>query len=224
MSATGMRLLHGTKVIKAPPGWRASVSGRPVVIDLGAGDGRYVYESARKDLETSFVAVDPDADALSEYAYRASRKAARGGVANAHFVVAAAEQLPEELRHIAGRLRVNYPWGSLLRGLLAPEPSVLRQAASLLRDGGSFEIVMSYDPEHDTGAFAGSALPLLDEAYVEDVLLPAYRDNGLEVLDPRRLSQDEALEIASTWGRKLLHARPRRVFWLSGVLSTALMG
>src|SRR3972149_1267415 len=44
-----MRILNGTKVIDAEPGWREALlrGGRRVVIDLGAGDGRFAYESAR---------------------------------------------------------------------------------------------------------------------------------------------------------------------------------
>jgi 16S rRNA (adenine(1408)-N(1))-methyltransferase len=220
-----LRLLQGTKVVEAPQAWRNAIEadGRPVVIDLGAGDGRYVYEAARADPDSLYIGIDPDAEGLSEYAYRASRKPSRGGVANALFVVAAVEQLPDELLSMAERVRINYPWGSLMRGLLTPEPETLQQLASLLREGGSFEVLMSYDPEHDTGAFAGPALPLLDEAYLEDVLLPAYEAAGFHVRVHRRLSQDEALRIASTWGRRLLHARPRQVFLLSGVLPTVPM-
>ena len=94
-----MRILQGTRAVEAPPGWRDAIErdGRPVVIDLGAGDGRYVYDSARHDPSRFYVAVEPNADALSEYAYRATRKPARGGVENVAFVVAAVERLPPEL-------------------------------------------------------------------------------------------------------------------------------
>ena len=70
-----MRILNGTKVIDAEPGWREALlrGGRRVVIDLGAGDGRFAYESARNDAASVYVAVDPDAAALAEYAFRAGR-------------------------------------------------------------------------------------------------------------------------------------------------------
>src|SRR3989304_2476703 len=94
-----MRILSGTKVIDAEPGWREALlrGGRRVVIDLGAGDGRFAYESARNDAASFYVAVDPDAAALAAYAFRAGRKPARGGVANAHFVVAPVGALPAPL-------------------------------------------------------------------------------------------------------------------------------
>jgi 16S rRNA (adenine(1408)-N(1))-methyltransferase len=215
-----MRLLHGTKNVQSPPDWRDAIErdGRPVVIDLGAGDGRYAYERARSDPSSLYIAVEPDAGALAEYAYRAGRKPARGGVENAIFAVAAAEQLPPELQGLAERVRINFPWGSLLRALLAPDPPVLRSIARLLRPGGTAEIVLAYDPGHDTGAFAGNPLPALDPVRIETGLIPAYEAAGLPIHHWRRLTQDEALAIPSSWGRRLLHARPREVFLLAATV------
>jgi 16S rRNA (adenine(1408)-N(1))-methyltransferase len=214
-----LRILQGTKVVEAPPSWREGISVRPVVIDLGAGDGRFVYESARGEPSRAYVAVDPDSDGLGEYAFRAARKPSRGGVENATFVVAAVEALPAELLGLAALVRVNFPWGSLMRGLLAPETGVLRAVASLGRLEARWELVMSYHPDHDTGAFNGEPLPALDFAYLEQALLPSYTAAGLLVDEHRRLSADEALAIPSTWGRRLLHARPRDVYWLAGRIS-----
>jgi 16S rRNA (adenine(1408)-N(1))-methyltransferase len=212
-----MRILNGTKVIDATGDVINALRSddRTTVIDLGAGDGRYVYESARDDAAALFVAIDPDAETLSDYAFRASRKPARGGVENAVFVVASVEALPPELVGIADRVRVNFPWGSLMRGLLEPDASVVRAVLGLAKPGGRVELVVSYDPSHDTGAFHGPPLPLLDAAYLESTLLPAYRSAGAVVVESRRLTQDEALAIPSTWGRRLLHARPRDVFWIA---------
>ena len=212
--------MQGTKVIEAAADWAEALRAKSprVVIDLGSGDGRWVYESARKDPGSTYVGLDPDSDGLSDYAYRASRKPARGGVANAHFVVASVERLPPELAGIADLVRVNFPWGSLLRGLLAPDETTLLALRGLAVEGGRFEVIMSYDPEHDTGAFTGVSLAALDEAYIKDVLVPAYEAAGLPVGEHRRLTQDEALEVPSSWGRRLLHARPRSVYYLSGVM------
>jgi 16S rRNA (adenine(1408)-N(1))-methyltransferase len=212
-----MRILQGKKVVEAPTGWRESIdaAGRSVVIDLGAGDGRYAYERARVEPETLYVAVDPDPETMADYAFRASRKPARGGVENAVFVVAAVESLPPELKGIATLVRVNFPWGSLMRGLLEPQPAVLDAIALLLSSNGDIEVITSYHPEHDTNAFAGDSLPPLDDAYIQSTLVPAYEAAGFNVTDHRRMTQDEALNVPSTWGRRLLHARPRDVYFLA---------
>jgi 16S rRNA (adenine(1408)-N(1))-methyltransferase len=215
-----MRLLKGSKTVESSPDWRDAIQrdGRPVVIDVGAGDGRYAYESARSDPGSLYIAVDTDAAALAEYAYRAGRKPARGGITNALFVVAAVERLPRELEGLAERVRINFPWGSLLRALLAPEPQVLGAIARLLLPGSTAEVILAYDPGHDTGAFAGDPLPALDQARIETELVPAYRAAGLPIRTWRRLNQDEALAVPSSWGRRLLHARPREVFLVAATV------
>lgn len=186
-------------------------------MDLGAGDGRFIYEQAKHDSGTLYVAIDPDADALAEYAYRASRKPARGGVDNAVFVVASVEQLPPELQGLADLVYVIFPWGSLLRGLLLPEPPALAGLHSLLAPQGRFEIVLSYDPGHDHGAVTGTDLPAPDPGYFDKVLTPAYAASGLLIETIDHLDQREALSIPSNWGRRLLHSgREREVFRLRG--------
>jgi len=117
---------------------------------------------------------------------------------------------------LADLVCVNFPWGGLLRGLLQPETAVLRALASLAKPGGRFQLVLAYDPQRDSGAFTGEPLPVPDETYIDPALVPAYGAAGLAVEERRRLSREEALAIPSTWGRRLLHARPRDVFLLRG--------
>ena len=145
-----------------------------VVVDIGAGDGRWAYESARDNPDTVFIAIDPDADNLAEYAYRARASRRGGGVDNAAFVVAPVEALPPELHGIADVVHVNFLWAAW-RGLLQPDAATLAAISDLGRARGRFEVVMSYDPSHDTNAFPGDPLPPLDEAYIDDVLCRRMR-------------------------------------------------
>ncbi|MPZ50444.1 MAG: class I SAM-dependent methyltransferase [Dehalococcoidia bacterium] len=214
-----MRILRGGRVIEAEAGLIESLrAGRPAVIDVGAGDGRFVYESARKDAGSLYIGLDPDADALAEYAYKASRKPARGGADNALFVVASVEQLPVDLIALADKVHVNFPWGGLLRGVIRPKPTVLEAIARLAAPACRFEITLAYDPIHDAAALEGEALPELDYAYIDGILLPAYAIAGLQVTGRRKLTQDEALAIPSTWGRRLLHGRPRDAYAIRGLI------
>ncbi len=216
-----MRILQGKRVVEAPPDWREALPHGRVVVDIGAGDGRWVYDCARAEPDAAFIAVDPDADTLAEYAFRAGRKPARGGAANALFVVAAVEDLPPDLHGIANLVRVNFPWGSLLRGLVLPQRHVLEALASLAAPGDRFEIVFSYDPVHDLAGLGGQTLPPLTDAYIDETMAPPYAEAGLRIETRRQITTEEALAIASTWGRRLLHGRNRDVFWLEGSFTGA---
>jgi 16S rRNA (adenine(1408)-N(1))-methyltransferase len=208
-----LRILEGSRVVETPPGWRIGdfAHGRRVVIDVGAGDGRWAYESARRDRDSLYIALDPDAAALSEYAFKSSRKPSRGGVANVVYVVASIEDPPPELAGAADAVEVIYPWAALLRGLLEPDPAVLRGLVALGKQGAAYELVLTYDASHDHGAGLDAAAPSLDEAFI-DALSPAYAAAGLAIDGVRRLPPAEALAVPSTWGHRLLHGRPRDVF------------
>jgi 16S rRNA (adenine(1408)-N(1))-methyltransferase len=58
-------------------------------------------------------------------------------------VVAAAEALPAELDGVADLVTVQFPWGSLLRGLLAADPRVMGGLAGLLGPGGALRLLVS---------------------------------------------------------------------------------
>jgi len=192
------------------------IEGRRIIVDLGAGDGRFAYERARAEPDGLFIAIDPDADALAEYAFRASRKPARGGVSNVVFVVASVEEIPPELDGVADVVRVNYPWAGLLRSLLLATPEAPKAIGRLLRNDGRFEIVATYDAHHDAALLGGDAGIRFDLEHIEQTLVPRYAEHGLRVEEARHLSRDEALAIPSTWGRRLLHGRARDVFWIAG--------
>jgi 16S rRNA (adenine(1408)-N(1))-methyltransferase len=208
-----MRMVEGSRVVQGHAKWREQVlaSGRRVVVDVGAGDGRWAYEMARRDPGALFLALDPDADALKEYAYRASRKPSRGGVENAAFVVASIEDPPPEVQGVADEVHVLLPWAALLRGLLRPEPAVLRGLASLLKPGGEVRLVLTYDATHDHGAEVDADIGSLNPATIERLSEP-YSECGIQIEGARELGLDESLAIPSNWGRRLLHGRARPVY------------
>jgi len=102
-----------------------------VAVDLGAGDGRFVYRLARTHADWFCVAIDANADGLRDRSRRAARKPSRGGAPNARFVRAAAENLPRALESFADVIYVLYPWGRLLRAVLAADLEVLLRIARL---------------------------------------------------------------------------------------------
>src|SRR5262245_58711732 len=82
-----------------------------VWLDLGTGDGRFVQWMARQNPARFFIGIDACRENL-----RASSLKARPNVL---YLIAAAELLPAELMGVARRITINFPWGSLLDGLLA---------------------------------------------------------------------------------------------------------
>jgi Putative methyltransferase len=156
-----------------------------VHIDIGTGDGRHVYRMAREHPTGLFIGIDANAEALQQVSYRASRKPARGGLANAVFVHASLDDLPGVLAGLADRVTVFYPWGSLLRALVDADERPLTALAGLGKTGASFEARIN----------RSAADP--DDLELER-LIWRYRRAGLDVAREEVTPDDR-----STWAARL---------------------
>jgi 16S rRNA (adenine(1408)-N(1))-methyltransferase len=156
--------------------------------------------------------VDASAAAMAEASRRAGRRPERGGLANALFVVAAAEALPPELDGLADLVTVHFPWGSLLRGLLAAEPAVLAGLARIMRPGGSLRLLVSA-----TARDAGAGVTPLQESDLA-ALAGAYAGHGLAVTGARPATPADVAASHSTWGKRLGAGRHRPAWLLEASL------
>jgi 16S rRNA (adenine(1408)-N(1))-methyltransferase len=169
-----------------------------VAVDLGTGDGRHVLAAAARQPDTLVVGVDANADAMADSSRRASR--GRTALPNALFAVAAAEQPPEALHGLAASLTVNFPWGSLLRGLLGADDAVLAGVARLMTPGAEGAVLLSVVPR--------DGLPPVP-AWAS--LAAAYEGYGLELVEMRPATPEEVAASGSSWAKRLRAGRERPV-------------
>jgi 16S rRNA (adenine(1408)-N(1))-methyltransferase len=175
------------------------------VIDLGTGDGRAVLERARREPRTLVIGVDASAAAMAESSRRAARSSSRGGQPNAVFVVAAAEQPPDELVGIADELLVTFPWGSLLAGAVGLDAAAAGGVAALLKDGGHARILASVVDADRLGL-----RPLGDQD--ASALADRWACHGLTLAEFRPATPSEIDASRSSWARRLAAGR-RRPVW-----------
>lgn len=152
------------------------------------------------------IGIDANAASMAKASRRAARSAKRGGLANALFVVSAAEALPAELDGVADALTVHFPWGSLLRGLLTANASILGGITRITRPGAPVALLLSLT-ERDNVAEVG----VIDERTFA-ALAPAYAAHGLTLLDARPATREEIARSHSTWAKRL-GAGANRVAW-----------
>jgi 16S rRNA (adenine(1408)-N(1))-methyltransferase len=169
-----------------------------VAVDLGTGDGRHVLAAAARRPDTLVIGVDANAAAMADSSRRASR--GRAALPNALFAVAAAERPPEALHGMAGSLTVNFPWGSLLRGLLGEDDAVLAGVARLMAPGAEGAALLSVVPRDGMPAVPPPAS-----------LAPAYARHGLELVEMRAATPEEVAASGSSWAKRLRAGRERPV-------------
>ena len=153
------------------------------------------------------IGVDADARSMADASRRAARAPRRGGLPNALFVVAAAEALPPELDCRADALTVQFPWGSLLRGLLQADPAILAGLARVTRPGATLTLLLSLT-ERDRAIGPTS----LDEPTFA-ALAPPYAAHGLLLREARPATREEIASSHSTWAKRLAAGTARPV-WL----------
>jgi 16S rRNA (adenine(1408)-N(1))-methyltransferase len=166
-----------------------------------------VLAAAAAEPDRLVVGVDASAAAMAEASRRAARRPDRGGRPNALFVVAAAEALPPELNGLADLVTVHFPWGSLLRGLLGPDPALLAGLARVLRPGGRLSLLVS-----STARDRGAGVAPIGEADLRALAGP-WADHGLALTRVRPATPADVAAAHSTWGKRLDAGR-RRPAWL----------
>lgn len=144
------------------------------------------------------VGVDPVAAAMAEASRRAAQPPGKGGLPNALFVVASAEAPPPELRGIAGRVTVNLPWGSLLRGALALDPHAAAGIAALLKEGGTAQLLVAPNARDRLAADIDVEARLAGGALAAD-----WRTHGLALVEAREATPAELATLRTTWARRL---------------------
>jgi 16S rRNA (adenine(1408)-N(1))-methyltransferase len=178
-------------------------TGGGVIIDLGTGDGSFVYQSARRDPGRFYIGIDAQSSALEKISEKIHRKPAKGGAPNALFIQAAVEDLPSELDGVADEIHAHFPWGSLLRALALGDESILRHLRRVCAPGAWLEVVIALDPERDRAEIERLGLSPLSLEFLETALIPRYRTAGFEVVEYGSLSPSEWPHLQTSWAKRL---------------------
>ena len=188
-------------------------TGGGVIVDIGTGDGRFVYQCARENPSKFCIGIDPNAKLLEKISMKATRKPAKGGAANLLFIEAAVENLPAELDQVADEIHIHFPWGSLLHAVATGELNVLRSLRRILVDGGLLEVVIGVDPDRDRSEIERLGLPEISLDHLTSVLAPRYASSGLTIREKGRLAAGEWPHLRSTWARRLSGNDRRQVVY-----------
>lgn len=184
------------------------------MVDIGTGDGRFVYQCARSTPTKFFIGIDANPKALEKISEKIHRKPAKGGLPNVLFLQAAVENLPPELDGVADEIHIHFPWGSLLRAVLGADREVLGNMRRICAPGCLLEIIIGLDPERDRAEVERLGLPALSSEYLETILSQAYRAAGFEVLEKGVLAEADWSRLETSWARRLQGNTMREVVYL----------
>jgi hypothetical protein len=175
-----------------------------ILIDIGTGDGRFVRETATTHPEWLVLGVDACRENL--------RAASRQAPENALYLIANALELPAELHGLAHHLTINFPWGSLLSGLLQTGDGLVYELARIMQPNASIVIRVN------AGALEEQNATL--EAGV-GTIRSSLAGAGFQFASMTPLDAGSLRAIPTTWAKRLAFGRDPRAVELIGTLIMA---
>lgn len=200
--------------INVPSKTLSPPTGEGIIIDIGTGDGLFVYQCAQKNPRKFYIGIDANPRPLEKVSEKIHRKPAKGGLPNVLFMQAAVEDLPVELSGVADEVHVHFPWGSLLRAMATGERAVLDNLRRLCSSEALLEVVIGLDPERDRSETERLGLQPISVAYVDTVLLPNYRDAGFEIFERGLISPSEWPKLQTSWAKRLQGSASRSLVYI----------
>lgn len=170
-----------------------------LVLDIGTGDGRYVHHTATANPAWFVIGVDACRENLDKFSRRAP--------ANALYVIAEAGALPALFTRRATGMTINFPWGSLLHGLLADDGELAAKLAALAAPGSRLAVRLN------GGALAAAGYTL-DEGSRQ--VRCNLRQAGFELGTTQKLCATDLRCLPTTWAKRLAFGRDPRAVLLSG--------
>ena len=189
-----------------------------ICLDIGTGDGKRLYRTAKAHPDTLFIGVDPVRENMLETAQKSAKKPAKGGLSNLILVISAVESLPQELYDIADEITVYFPWGSLLESVVKPIVSSLEQIRLTAVNGTSFTFITTYQDSYEGAEIEKRQLPALSRDYFEGTYHTALADAGFEITEIAELTADDVMQIGTQWAKRLCTGRARSYYRISGII------
>ncbi|MBW6441518.1 class I SAM-dependent methyltransferase [Patescibacteria group bacterium] len=178
-----------------------------VVLDIGTGDGRFVYKKALENKTNFYVGMDPAEKQMEIYSKKANRKRLK----NCLFIVGSVNNIPPELFSCINKIYINLPWGTLLENIAKGNVNFAEKVHNLLKKDGVLEIIFGYLPELEPSETKRLGLPDISEGENINQILSSFK-KLFEIEEMRELSKKDIGNIETTWAKKLKHGRDRRIY------------
>lgn len=170
-----------------------------ILLDLGTGDGRYARTFADQHPDWFVIGVDACRENLREHS--------QAKLQNMLFVIASAQELPQEFSGLISHVTINFPWGSLLQSLLAGDSKLMCGIKCISKPKTSLHLRLN------GGALAEAGKTL--EAGTDRISYNLVKA-GWQIEHPVIMDVGALKKIPSTWAKRLAYGRDPRALMVSG--------
>jgi 16S rRNA (adenine(1408)-N(1))-methyltransferase len=218
-----MLIVQGKRLIEAAPDIISTgrAGADRVVVDVGCGDARTAYRTARSHPTWLVVGLDPAWRGMCDTSTRARRKAAKGGAANLLLVCGTIEDAPAGLDGIGDEVWVLMPWGRLLHGIVRGDADVWQGLRRVAAVGATLTVTVGTSIWRDPVPREIRELPELTPAYACAVLGPRIATGGWRLAAVAVTAAEVGVAVAtggppaSSWSKRLGAIGPEPILRLT---------
>lgn len=178
-----------------------------VILDIGTGDGRFVFKNALKDVKNLYIGMDPAEQQLKIFSKKVNKKRLN----NSLFIVGSIENTPPELFSLIDRIFINLPWGTLLEKIVKSENSSVKNLHNLLKDEGEIEVIFGYLPELEPSETKRLDLPKINGDFDVQQIFSSFKKH-FTIVEMLRLNKKDLGKLETTWAKKLRFGNDRDIY------------
>jgi len=169
-----------------------------ILVDIGTGDGRFIKSFAETHPDYFAVGIDTCRENLHVNSHLR--------LPNALYLICAGRALPTELYGRTTLITINFPWGSLLGGLLEHERSLLLSLSAIAQPGAVLEVRINADALQEFGWSLDNG-----STQIQDALMQFdYKIHSSVLLGPHELRA-----CKTTWAKRLAFGHNPRALCIS---------
>ena len=185
-----------------------------VIVDLGTGNGKFAYKEAIKNQNIFYIGIDPIGENIIKYYKKKKKKLKRYNLKNLVFVISPIQDIDEDLFNLVDDIYINFPWGSLLEGIVKGEEKLLKNIYSLAKDGGNIHLTFTYSSIYEAGEIERRCLPLLSLEYIDIILRDEFMAMGINILDYGYLEEYKLKSFGTLWSKRIYLTKDRQVYYI----------
>ncbi len=179
------------------------------ILDIGTGDGRFIYKSAALNPKNIYIGIEPSVN-FKEYQREINRKK----LSNATLINSSLESF-EAKDNFFDYIYIHLPWGVLLKYVVTVDKDILKKLTKMLKKGGELEIVFGYDPKLEKSETKRLNLKELNLKELGFLNEKYSKIPGLVLEHFKLISNKDLKERQTSWSKKLAFGGLRNFFQIN---------
>lgn len=176
-------------------------------LDIGTGDGRYVYKNALENTNNLYIGIDP-AKNIEDYQREINRKRLK----NAVLIQSSIENYNPDFKDFFDEISIILPWGNLLKYCVTVDLSFFEKISNWLKNDGTIKIIFGFNEELEEKQTKKLNLKNLNDKEVEFLKENYSKIPNLQLISFENVFYLDLETVETTWAKKLKHGADRSYF------------